>query len=631
VADRPNTQLSGKRILKNTVGQVDKKIEDFRTTFLELHNAFVAEATVTTEITALQILDGVGIISANIDGIATQLKWVSSQVSDAGTSSWYLKGHRSDGVITELDARIREIPYGAGSRFTPEKGCLTGTRSAFLDYIIDWANDPTSERCLVLFGQAGTGKSSIAHEIARRFNTMHRLTSSFIFLRKEQSKREAYQLFTSLARDLADRYPSFKAALGAAVKDNTSLRVGTRDYETLFQSLILEPLKDLRIVGPIIVIIDALDESGDVTRENGLHTFLVKALSKLPSNFRVLITSRPEHAIESAFVGVGSTGIKVKYMSDSNLAARTDNDILAFFQKKLPSDEFNNYCGKLAERAEGLFQWAAVACGYILDPPESFGFSQTECINHLLKLTADRHGQDPLDELYREVLEGYFTLERSQLLFRSAVGQLICSVEPLSLRSLTTLRQHTPSSSASSSNAVVVLLRRLGSLLSNVNSSDENLPIIPLHTSFRDFITDQTKSGERFCVSLDDAHHQLASSCLGLLLDGLKFNICNLETSYLANKDIPDLDSRVDKHIPPALLYACRFWDNHLAHTHFEMELFRKVQSFAEEKLLFWFEALSLTSNLGHAPAAFSVLKVWLGGQDVSTIIESMRQTTNSS
>jgi hypothetical protein len=181
-------------------------------------------------------------------------------------------GYRSDGVITELDATIREIPYGAGSRFTPDKGCLTGTRTAFLDFIIDWANDPTSERCLILFGQAGTGKSSIAHEIARRFNTMHRLTSSFIFLRKEQSKREAYQLFTSLARDLADRYPSFKAALGAVVKDNSSLRVGTRDYETLFQSLILEPLKDLRIVGPIIVIIDALDESGDVTRENGLHT-----------------------------------------------------------------------------------------------------------------------------------------------------------------------------------------------------------------------------------------------------------------------------------------------------------------------------------------------------------------------
>jgi hypothetical protein len=86
-----NVQFSGRRILKNTVSEVDKTIEDFRTTFLKLHKAFVDEATITTEITALQILDGVGIISANVggisiqlDGMAPQLKWVSSQVSDAG-------------------------------------------------------------------------------------------------------------------------------------------------------------------------------------------------------------------------------------------------------------------------------------------------------------------------------------------------------------------------------------------------------------------------------------------------------------------------------------------------------------------------------------------------------------------
>src|SRR6266702_4622544 len=91
-------------------------------------------------------------------------------------------------TVTELDAKIREIPYGTVSRFTVDKGCLTGTRTAFLDFIVNWVNDPASERCLVLFGQAGTGKSSIAHEIARRFDKIHRLTSSFIFLRKEQSK-----------------------------------------------------------------------------------------------------------------------------------------------------------------------------------------------------------------------------------------------------------------------------------------------------------------------------------------------------------------------------------------------------------------------------------------------------------
>jgi len=78
--------------LKNISGQVNKQIEDFSIALLELRKAFLDEATITTEMTAFQILDGVGIISANVgsissqlDGMDTRLKWVSSQVSDAGT------------------------------------------------------------------------------------------------------------------------------------------------------------------------------------------------------------------------------------------------------------------------------------------------------------------------------------------------------------------------------------------------------------------------------------------------------------------------------------------------------------------------------------------------------------------
>ncbi len=78
-------RLSGKRILKNIGGQVNTKIEDFRTALLELRKAFLDQASIATEITAFQILDDVGIISAKVDWISTQLQWVSSQVSDAGT------------------------------------------------------------------------------------------------------------------------------------------------------------------------------------------------------------------------------------------------------------------------------------------------------------------------------------------------------------------------------------------------------------------------------------------------------------------------------------------------------------------------------------------------------------------
>ena len=504
-----------------------------------------------------------------------------------------------------------------------------GTRVAFLDFIINWVNDPASERGLVLFGQAGTGKSSIAHEIARLFDKMHRLTSSFIFLRREQSVRKAYHLFTTLARDLADRYPSFKIALGQVVKDNTALRVGTRDYHTLFESLILEPLKNLHIVGPILVVIDALDESGDTTDRIGLHAFLAENLKRLPSNFRVVMTSRPERAIVSALAGASS--VKIKYMNDTELAAETHGDIFTYFHQRLPSNEFRDYVKALAGKAEGLFQWAAVASQLILDPPARFGYSNEKCINHLLETSTNRHGQDLLDELYKEVLEGYFTDEEARVLFRSVVGQLIASVEPLSVRSLIPLKQHA-SYDKDSYAAVTGILSRLGSLLSSVNSSDKNLPIVPLHTSFRDFLTNKDKSGD-FYVDVRDAHHQLAHSCLNLLLDlrdGLKFNICKLETSYLANDDVKDLNVRVDQHISPALLYACRFWVDHLKHIDFKIDLFRKVETLFKEKFLFWLETISLTRNIRLAPSAFATLNTWLASsQSVSIIASPMRNANN--
>lgn len=213
-------------------------------------------------------------------------------------------------IVEALDAKIGEIPYRHGSRFAPDKGCVPETCIAFLNFIVDWANSPASERVLVLFGLAGTGKSTIAHEIAHRFDGISRLTSSFIFIREEYSKADAYHLFTNLAHDLADRYPLFKNALGRVIQDDTSLRRGTRDYSTLFRRLILEPLKDLHVVVPIIVVIDALDESEDATGEDGLHVFLAKNLSELPSNFRVLITSRPELDIVAAFRAARSVIVK---------------------------------------------------------------------------------------------------------------------------------------------------------------------------------------------------------------------------------------------------------------------------------------------------------------------------------
>jgi hypothetical protein len=84
-------------------------------------------------------------------------------------------------------------------------------------------------------------------------------------------------------------------------------------------------------------------------------------------------------------------------------------------------------------------------------------------------------------------------------------------------------------------------------------------------------------------VDLEDAHHQLAHSCLELMLEDFEFNICKHESSYLANSDVPDLDARMTEHIQPALSYACRFWGDHVKQVTFEHDLFAKLELFRDK------------------------------------------------
>jgi NACHT domain len=270
-----------------------------------------------------------------------------------------LSDRRSDKASAELSVIVGETPFLGGWRFGDRKGCHPGTRKYFLDHIVEWIENPESERVLVLLGQAGTGKSSIAHQVARLFDKKC-LSSYVAFRRKEHSKDEAHHLFTTLARDLSDRYRPFKLALGRVVTGNSSLR-STRDYSRLFEWLLLEPFKSLQFRGPFLVIIDALDESGVTIDKTGLHTFLAQRLIDFPRNFRILITSRPENGIEPAFANAQS--VRILYMNDPKLAAKTEQDIGVYLQLELPKDVFDVHGGELTKAAEVYFNGQPLHAG----------------------------------------------------------------------------------------------------------------------------------------------------------------------------------------------------------------------------------------------------------------------------
>jgi hypothetical protein len=69
--------FSGKRTLKNIKGGPEDKIKDLSDVLVKRRKAFLDQATISTEITAFQILD-------DVTKISIQLQYLTSQVSDAG-------------------------------------------------------------------------------------------------------------------------------------------------------------------------------------------------------------------------------------------------------------------------------------------------------------------------------------------------------------------------------------------------------------------------------------------------------------------------------------------------------------------------------------------------------------------
>ena len=85
-------------------------------------------------------------------------------------------------------------------------------------------------------------------------------------------------------------------------------------------------------------------------------------------------------------------------------------------------------------------------------------------------------------------------------------------------------------------------------------------------------------------------------SCLNVMTVQLRFNICNLKDSQLANADIKDLPSQVKQNVSDALQYSCLHWLNHLSfppadHSWCVLVLGRFFEGLYP---LFWIEVLSI-------------------------------------
>ena len=141
---------------------------------------------------------------------------------------------------------------------------------------------------------------------------------------------------------------------------------------------------------------------------------------------------------------------------------------------------------------------------------------------------------------------------------------------------------------------------------------DTSLPILTFHGSFTDFITTEERSGEHF-LEPSKSHQMLGLHCLGLLQSSLMENIGQLEGLLRLSNTV---SSSVKDQIPEVVVYACINWASHMvninARGEVEREVWDELYSFFDEKLLQWFECLSLLNRLGDAITSLQKLEAWV-------------------
>src|SRR6267154_2451303 len=502
------------------------------------------------------------------------------------------------------------MTLAAGAGLDTGKQCLTGTRMEILSQITEWINSIGDDvpRVMWLSGPAGKGKSAIAHTIARWFKDMGGLGSCYCFDRHREADRRHEKIFSTIARDLADHDPEMKRALADAVKNDGSLK-STVDIVQQWHKLVMEPLGKLSgsTVGPVLIVIEALDESGGVETRRHLLRILagklqdqgVPQITELPPNFRILVTSRPLHDIDDELKGVQHIQ---RLSMDDILPAVAERDIHTYVSEELKglSDFRDKELSVIAEKADRLFEWERLACGYIKDTPA--GLYHTDRFNTVVShhpkerknLLYDMYGFILADIMRRDK---YTEVEYQRALarFRSVMEQILATAEPLPLVSLNAMRRHFPDQG--NHYDVEVVINRMGSLLSGTTTTSDT-PIRPLHASFSDFLTDQSCSGE-FFVEVSKVQRDLAFASLRVMEDGLRFNICDLKSSYIPNSEDSGLEERVKRCIPPHLSYSCRFWAAHIRAMDFDTKLAKEIRSFFDhERVLFWLEVLGLLNAL---------------------------------
>ncbi|KAJ7108208.1 hypothetical protein C8R44DRAFT_298178 [Mycena epipterygia] len=543
------------RTLRNTWIHADQKIADLSEALLKLKDSFHGHSTIQVLFLSTKLLDKV-------------------------------EGLEQSDTLKKLN------PVDMNASLRPS--CLPGTRREILDQINGWLAVPSdSGNVLWLSGVAGSGKSTISTTVSESFGAVGRLGAFLFFDRNDLARSHPAAVIPTIAYSLALFSPHIGLAISAVIQSDPGV-VKTL-MGTQFKKLLLEPLQSAEryIQGPIIIILDALDECGDRDSRAPLLSLLSSEFPKIPKLFRFLITSRRDSDIANKFKSrFAEMELKTEGSSIEDVGLFICHELAQIGEDNSlgPAWPGDKHSRALADLSGGLFIWAATATRFLND------YNPDQRLKTLLH--QDRNHGVNLDSLYAVALRDSGNWITNSEFAQDARTVLACVVLGRVPMSDTTINMLLYSGEQRSSR----VLKLLGCLIQWSPGKEART----LHASFADYLTDPTRSGgEPWFIDPNTEHHPLSMGCLRILEHELRFNICDLQDSHVRNSDDVDMSKRVADMISPQLSYASRFFFDHIRGTLLDKVIVEGIKRVLHHRFLYWLEVLSL---LGQIPIVAEAL-----------------------
>ncbi|CAE6486732.1 unnamed protein product, partial [Rhizoctonia solani] len=508
-----------------------------------------------------------------------------------------------------VDARLKALnpeekaTYDSSlSSSISRRTCTEGTRTGVLANLVKWACERDTPAVYWMNGMAGTGKTTIACSFAEWLEQHELLAGSFFCTRTSVDCRDVTRIIPSVVYQLARYSASFQSTLCDMLSAKPD--AGSKSISKQFECLLKDPLQQMTdgMLDSLVVVIDALDECDDQSGVETILDMLFQHAPHLPLKF--FVTSRPEPGIYNKMLTHGESRAAIYLHDIEKSLVRADIELylrenLAFMSPSSSDIE------RLVDRSGALFIYAATLVRYI-HPTKQLADPHKR-LRSVLSMTPEaikEHAQ--IDGLYTAVLKSALSEEELDAEetedIRAVLRTVLFAPEPISVETIAKL------AGIDEPRRVEYALHPLRSVL---HQSEETGLVSTLHASFPDFMFNDKRSGSYFCDVVEHSH-LITQRCFSAMKEQLRFNICELESSFVRDDQVDDIQGRVKRKIPSTLAYVCRFWAHHLVLAPISHDLLANLEELLSHRLLFWMEVLNLRREMASGVEALSNTKKWL-------------------